>query len=130
MIALDAGMKAGQAIMKVYSSDNFNSRLKADNSPVTEADYKAHHVISKVLEKSGLPVLSEEGREIPWTERKQWESFWLVDPLDVTKEFIKRNGEFTVNIALVSNKRPVMGIIYAPNDDVMYAGATSLGAWR
>ena len=116
--------------MKVYSSDYFNSRLKPDNSPVTEADHKAHHVIVKVLEKSGLPVLSEEGREIPWNERKKWESFWLVDPLDGTKEFIKRNGEFTVNIALVSGNRPMLGIIYAPNLDVMYAGATSTGAWR
>ena len=130
LLAMNAGLKAGQAILEVYAGDNFNIRLKEDKSPVTEADHLAHRIISEELESAGIPILSEEGRDIPWSERSEWERFWLVDPLDGTKEFISRNGDFTVNIALVSKEKAIMGIIYTPNDDLMYAGADKLGAWR
>ncbi len=130
LLALNSALKAGEAIMQVYERRNFNTILKADKSPLTEADRIAHRLISDDLKTTGIPVLSEEGREIPWKERRRWKSFWLVDPLDGTKEFIKRNGEFTVNIALISGKNPVLGIIYAPDDDLMYAAETTLGAWR
>ena len=130
LLAMDAALEAGKAIMKVYAKESFNTILKADKSPLTEADHLAHRIISEHLETTGIPILSEEGRDISWNERKDWETFWLVDPLDGTKEFVQRNGEFTVNIALVRKDRPVLGIIYAPNDDLMYAAESSLGAWR
>jgi 3'(2'), 5'-bisphosphate nucleotidase len=130
LLALKAGLKAGQAIMKVYARESFTTAIKADKSPVTEADHLAHSIISNDLATTRIPVLSEEGRDIPWSERRTWKTFWLVDPLDGTKEFVQRNGEFTVNIALVKDNKPLLGIIYAPNDDLMYAAESSLGAWR
>ena len=111
LLALNAGLKAGQAIMEVYRDGNFNTTLKEDKSPVTRADHLAHKIISEKLLPTGIPILSEEGREIAWSERSAWKSFWLVDPLDGTKEFINRNGDFTVNIALVTRGRAVLGII-------------------
>lgn len=130
LLALNAGLKAGQATMNVYAQENFKTTLKADKSPVTEADHLAHSIISEHLATTGIPMLSEEGIDIPWSERRIWKTFWLIDPLDGTKEFVQRNGEFTVNIALVSKNKPVLGIIYAPNHDLMYAAESSLGAWR
>jgi len=100
-IALDAAVKAGAEILKVYGSDDFDVERKEDNSPLTRADRRSHDVIEDQLRRTGIPVLSEEGVEIPYQERSGWERYWLVDPLDGTKEFIKRNGEFTVNIALM-----------------------------
>lgn len=129
-LAAKAALKAGGAIMEVYSQDDMGVENKADNSPVTVADLRADAVIASVLEISGLPLLSEEGRNIPFGERKAWDRFWLVDPLDGTKEFISRNGEFTVNIALVEGQTPVAGVIYAPVSDVLYAGIAGRGAWR
>jgi 3'(2'), 5'-bisphosphate nucleotidase len=123
--------KAGAAIMEVYRSGDSGETNKADNSPLTLADLAAHRIIVDALTKltPEIPILSEEAADIPYTERAQWTRFWLVDPLDGTKEFIKRNGEFTVNIALVENGEPVMGVVYAPVLDVCYYGARGAGAY-
>ena len=121
---------AGAAIMEIYNSDEFDVQLKGDDSPLTKADLAAHQVIVNGL--AGLseqyPVLSEESADIDWPTRQQWTTYWLVDPLDGTKEFIKRNGEFTVNIALVDNGQPVLGVVYAPVLDAMYVGQQGQGA--
>jgi 3'(2'), 5'-bisphosphate nucleotidase len=124
-------LEAGKEIMDVYSKD-IDVETKGDHSPLTEADKRAHHVIMNGLNKldSETPVLSEEGREIPYSERQSWNKFWLVDPLDGTKEFIKKNGEFTVNIALIDGKYPSVGIIYAPALDVFYFGVVGEGAYK
>ena len=116
---LDIAVNAGEEIMKIYSKD-FDVEYKDDKSPLTEADKKSHNVIVEGLNKYGLPVLSEEGKDIPYEERKDWSLFWMVDPLDGTKEFIKKNGEFTVNIALINNNAPVFGVVYAPAVNVIY----------
>ncbi len=128
--AIQASIKAGSAILEVYSREDFEVQLKSDNSPLTLADRKAHDVIVAQLEETGIPILSEEGRGIPYEERKNWNQFWLVDPLDGTKEFVKRNGEFTVNIALIENGQPTMGIIYVPVTDVLYLGSIAEGAFK
>ncbi len=126
-IAKEASLRAGDKILEIYNSDDFSIELKGDNSPLTRADKAAHEVIMSFLEPTEIPVLSEEGRDIPYEERKNWEYLWVVDPLDGTKEFIKRNGEFTVNIALVHNGSPVLGVVYAPVLDKLYAGVDGLG---
>lgn len=119
--AIEAAELACAEILTVYQSDDFQAELKGDNSPLTLADKKAHHVIAATLELTGLPVLSEEGKEIPFVERKTWEYFWMVDPLDGTKEFLKRNGEFTVNIALIYRSKPILGVVAVPvSGDVYY----------
>ena len=112
----ELSLTASKAILQIYNSDNFNVKIKSDNSPLTEADKISHKIIKEGLTKHfpQIPILSEEGKEIPFEERKNWDKFWLVDPLDGTKEFIKKNGEFTVNIALIENNKPVFGVIYAP----------------
>lgn len=122
---------AGSAIMKIYQSDDINETSKADDSPLTRADLAAHQVIVEGLSKltPGYPILSEEGAEIPYSERGKWMRFWLVDPLDGTKEFIKRNGEFTVNIALIEGGKPIMGVVYAPALDVCYFAEHRAGAY-
>lgn len=121
-IAAKASLRAGKAIMEVYET-NFTVESKADQSPLTEADKRAHEVIKEWLQPTGYPILSEEGREISYAERKTWETFWLVDPLDGTKEFIKRNGEFTVNIALIHNRLPLLGVVFSPVlHEFYYAG--------
>jgi 3'(2'), 5'-bisphosphate nucleotidase len=127
--AAQAAVEAGNAILAVYDSD-FAVSVKDDKSPLTEADKRAHAVIVKRLGKSAYPLLSEEGRDIPFAERRLWETFWLVDPLDGTKEFIKRNGEFTVNIALVHKGRPVLGVIYVPVQTTLYFACGATGACR
>ena len=120
--AITAAERACSQIVEVYNSGDFQAELKGDNSPLTIADRRAHDVIVNVLEPTGLPVLSEEGKTIPYQERKDWEYFWLVDPLDGTKEFLKRNGEFTVNIALIYKDTPVLGVVAVPvTGDVYYA---------
>ncbi len=123
--------QAGKEILEVYESA-FEVERKEDKSPLTEADKKSHAVISKSLEKlyPGTPVLSEEGKNIPYSQRSQWEYFWLVDPLDGTKEFIKRNGQFTVNIALVHNTKSVLGVIYVPVKDTFYLAKEGFGAYK
>lgn len=122
---------AGRAILEVYETD-FAVEAKADESPITAADRRAHDVIRAGLEglPETLPVLSEEARTVPWEVRRHWRDYWLVDPLDGTKEFVQRNGQFTVNIALVSASRPLLGVVHVPVSGVTYAGIVGLGAWR
>jgi 3'(2'), 5'-bisphosphate nucleotidase len=127
--AISASIEAGKAIMKIYDTD-FDIAYKEDSSPLTEADQASHEVISTYLQQTLIPILSEEGKHLPFEKRKRWEKFWLVDPLDGTKEFIKRNGEFTVNIALIENGISVAGIIYVPVAEVLYVGVRNLGAFK
>ena len=131
-LALNAAIKAGEKILEVYNDpeSDFSVERKADNSPLTIADKMSHEVIAKYLQDSSYPVLSEEGKAITYNERKDWQKFWLVDPLDGTKEFIKRNGEFTVNIALIENGDPVMGVIYVPVTQTLYFGQKGTGVWK
>ncbi|MCS4306387.1 3'(2'), 5'-bisphosphate nucleotidase [Rheinheimera pacifica] len=130
---IDIAEQAGQAILTVYQQDNaaFNITGKADASPLTAADLAAHQLIVKALTAltPELPILSEEAADISWSIRQNWQRYWLVDPLDGTKEFIKRNGEFTVNIALINNGEPVMGVIHAPVLAKTYYAAKSEGAF-
>ena len=120
---------AGAEIMAIYEKD-FAIYEKQDTSPLTEADLAAHNVIVNALESvSDLPILSEESADIAWDERKSWQSYWLVDPLDGTKEFIKKNGEFTVNIALIEDGKPTLGVVYAPALNKSYVGVVGEGAW-
>lgn len=134
LAGLLSAKKAGDAILEVYRSA-FAVEMKEDRSPLTLADKRSHEIISRDMGTARmngalLPVLSEEGKSIPYEERKNWEPFWLIDPLDGTKEFIKRNGEFTVNIALVSRNRPVLGIIYVPVRDVFYFACRGMGSYK
>ncbi|MDH4233306.1 MAG: 3'(2'),5'-bisphosphate nucleotidase CysQ, partial [Nitrospirota bacterium] len=127
--AITAAKNAGDAILAVYGS-GFTVEQKEDRSPLTLADRRSHEVIAgrlSSLQKGKIPLLSEEGRNIPYEERKAWDCYWLVDPLDGTKEFIKRNGEFTVNIALMEKDRPVMGVVLLPVKDVLYFAAEGMG---
>ncbi len=130
--AITAAITAGEAILEIYAS-GFSVEQKEDRSPLTLADKRSHEIIANKL-KSGqahrLPVLSEEGRNIPYEERKAWDCYWLVDPLDGTKEFIRRNGEFTVNIALMEKDRPVMGVVLLPVKDIVYFASEGTGAFR
>ena len=130
--ALVAAYKAGVEIMKIYTdpASDFEVERKADNSPLTIADRKAQEVIMSYLKDTPYPVLSEEGRTIEYAERAAWQTLWIVDPLDGTKEFIKRNGEFTVNIALVTAGVPVMGVVYVPATNELYVGDETLGAYK
>jgi len=128
-IIITAALEAGKEILKIYQTD-FHVEYKDDKSPLTQADKNANSVIMSYLQGTGIPVLSEEGRSIPYTERKNWKKLWIVDPLDGTKEFIKKNGEFTVNIALIENQSPVVGVVYAPVLDVLYIGDETKGAFK
>ena len=123
--------EAGDAIMQIYSQD-FEVEYKQDSSPLTLADKKANDIIENRLNQLSvnLPILSEEGKEIPYEERKHWEYFWLVDPLDGTKEFVKKNGEFTVNIALIHKDTPVLGVVYAPALGICYWAKQGEGAFK
>ena len=122
---------AGEAIMQVYAGD-FAIEHKADDSPVTEADLAAHRIILAGLTSltPSIPVLTEEGGLPVWAERQQWSRYWLVDPLDGTREFVKRNGEFSVNIALIEQHAPVLGVVYAPALGLEYAAVHGVGSWR
>lgn len=124
--------EAGEAIMRVYGEVNPAVEYKRDNSPLTQADLASHLIIEAALGAIApqWPVLSEESKEIPFEQRRSWKRFWLVDPLDGTKEFLRRNGEFTVNIALMQDGRPILGVVYAPAIDRMYYAANGAGAWR
>lgn len=125
-----AALKAGKAIMQVYQSEAFSTEMKPDETPVTLADKRSHAIITEHLDKTNLPVLSEEGIRIDFDERKDWEYFWLIDPLDGTKEFINKNGEFTVNIALIKKDTPVAGVLFAPCTDALYTGSNETGAYK
>lgn len=130
---LEIARKAGDAIMKIYKTD-YEQYVKSDSSPLTEADLAAHHIIIDGLSAiSDYPCLSEESGEddgIDWQQRKQWGTYWLIDPLDGTKEFINKNDEFTVNIALIENGKAVLGVVYCPPLDRLYYAEKSLGAFR
>ncbi len=128
--ALKAALLAGDAILQVYQKP-FAVDYKADRSPLTEADCQSHQVITEILRQfNDAPILSEEGRSIDFVDRRDWSGFWLVDPLDGTKEFVKRNGEFTVNIAWISQGAPSMGVVYAPVSRICYWGLTGHGAFQ
>ena len=128
---------AGKAIMKIYNQE-FDVEYKTDSSPLTIADKKANEIIvtalnqlsvNSFLEKN-IPIISEEGRSVPYDERKNWEYFWLIDPLDGTKEFVKKNGEFTINIALINKETPVLGVVYSPVLNVCYWAKRDEGAFK
>lgn len=124
--------RAGAAIMAIYETEDFGVEMKADNSPLTRADKAGNDVIVaglKALEFQA-PIVSEEGKELTYATRSQFTRFWLVDPLDGTKEFIKRNGEFTVNIALVEAGRPLLGAVFVPATGELYFAAQGQGAWK
>ncbi len=127
-LAIEGALEAGKKILEVYQQD-FTVETKADNSPLTLADRLAHKAIKVVLSRMDYPVLSEEGKEIPFEARRDWETFWLVDPLDGTKEFIKKNGEFTVNIALIKKGMPVLGVVFIPVTEALYFGAENAGSY-
>ena len=127
--AVIASLKAGEEILKVYDSD-FAVEHKDDKSPLTLADKNAHNAIAEALKEFTIPLLSEEGKSIDYSERNQWEYFWMVDPLDGTKEFIKRNGEFTVNIALIHNQKSILGVIYVPVTKTLYFAAENVGCYK
>ena len=125
-IAIEASLKAGEIIMQVYDTP-FNVEIKDDNSPLTEADRKANDIINSFLEKTPIPIISEENKQIDFKVRKNWDTSWIVDPVDGTKEFIKRNGEFTVNIALIHKGVPQLGVIYVPVTKTLYFADTLKG---
>lgn len=118
--AINASIEAGKQIMQIYQTSDFGIEYKKDDSPLTIADKQAHQIIMKHLLATQIPVLSEEGRDIAYDERKKWDVFWLVDPLDGTKEFIKKNDEFTVNIALIKHNTPIAGVVYVPATNCLY----------
>jgi 3'(2'), 5'-bisphosphate nucleotidase len=129
-IAKEATLEAGNVIMQVYDSMSFSVEYKADKSPLTIADTSAHEIIKKKLAVTGIPFLSEEGAMTAYNERQHWDLFWLVDPLDGTKEFIQHNKEFTVNIALIKDRQPVFGIVYAPALKLLYWNDVEGRAWK
>jgi 3'(2'), 5'-bisphosphate nucleotidase len=122
---------AGAKILEVYHSGDFAIETKLDTTPVTRADFLAHQIIVDGLKQltPSLPVLSEEAADIPFAERQQWQQYWLVDPLDGTRAFIKKSGEFTVNIALICNHQPILGVVYVPIKDICYFAAEHSGAY-
>lgn len=132
IFAVRAAIEAGAKIMNVYTDPeaDFEIEKKADNSPLTIADRKAHEVITGILAETNIPVLSEEGKKLPYETRKNWNKLWIVDPLDGTKEFIKKNGEFTVNIAYVVNGTPQAGVIYIPVKEELYIADCEYGSYK
>lgn len=129
---LDIAEQAGEKIIEIYAHNDYEVETKADNSPVTTADYAANEIIQKALQAltPDIPIISEEAAEVPYETRKHWQRYWLVDPLDGTKEFINRTGEFTVNIALIDAQVPVMGVINLPCLGVSYFAAKAIGAFK
>ena len=129
LTSIQASIEAGEAILEVYESD-FAVEQKDDKSPLTLADKRSHDIIVKHLKRFDIPILSEEGRAIPYPRRKAWDTLWVVDPLDGTKEFVKRNGEFTVNIALVKEGQPILGVIFIPVKNTLFFAAEGVGSYR
>ena len=129
--AITASIEAGKAILNVYSLAAIEVEYKDDRTPLTQADRASNDVIAKFLASTNIPILSEEdARTHDYSKRSQWNKCWIVDPLDGTKEFIKRNGEFTVNIALAENGKPILGVIYTPVLDVLHFAAEGMGSFR
>ncbi|WP_258102687.1 3'(2'),5'-bisphosphate nucleotidase CysQ [Marinoscillum sp. MHG1-6] len=129
-VAKAAAIDAGEKIIEIYESGDFSVEAKSDDSPLTKADKASHHAIVGYLEQTGLPILSEEGSAVAYEERKDWDLFWMIDPLDGTKEFIKKNGEFTVNIALIAKNTPVMGVVYTPVLKDLFWAVKGEGAFK
>jgi 3'(2'), 5'-bisphosphate nucleotidase len=128
---IETALQAGLAILKVYDLPDFETRLKNDNSPLTKADLESNSVINDYLNTTPYPIISEENKQLAFSTRKDWETCWMVDPLDGTKEFIKRNGEFTVNIALIEGGKPVLGVIYVPvSRELYYADVNQKKAFK
>ena len=130
LTSIRAAIQAGNAILEVYRSSDFEVEEKADKSPLTLADKLSHETIVKRLTQFDIPILSEEGRDIPYAERNKWVTYWLIDPLDGTKEFIKRNGEFTVNIALIQDQKPMAGVVFVPDKGILYFALNDLGSFK
>lgn len=128
--AITAALEAGKVILDIYHSDDFEIETKSDNTPLTKADIASHNMIMSYLKDTNIPVLSEEGKSIPYATRKDWKQLWIVDPIDGTKEFIKRNGEFTVNIALIEHQKPVLGVILVPVSGELYYSTKDRGAFK
>jgi 3'(2'), 5'-bisphosphate nucleotidase len=128
--AITAALEAGKTILKIYHSGEFDVEIKGDNSPLTKADKASNKIIMSFLKTTTIPVLSEEDRNIPYKERKDWSQLWIIDPIDGTKEFIKRNGEFTVNIALIENQKPIIGVIFVPVSGELYFSTKEIGAFK
>lgn len=126
-IAIDSAILAGLAIMDIYGKPNFDLKIKDNNSPLTEADTAANIIINNHLIETGIPIISEENKNLEYSSRKHWERCWIVDPLDGTKEFIKKNGEFTVNIALCEYGTPKLGVIYVPVTKELYYADVAKG---
>ncbi|MFA7686577.1 MAG: 3'(2'),5'-bisphosphate nucleotidase CysQ [Moheibacter sp.] len=126
--AVEAAIEAGKAIMKIYEQD-FSVEFKDDKSPLTEADKASNTLICNRLADT-FPIISEENKQIDFEERKHWNKYWLIDPIDGTKEFIKKNGEFTVNIALVEKGLPVLGVVYLPAKNILYFGSSEIGSYK
>ena len=131
---IKVSVDAGKAILDVYNTD-FSVEHKDDKSPLTKADLASHHIINDRLQElsvgtSTVPVLSEESGTVPYETRRNWDTYWLIDPLDGTKEFVKKNGEFTVNIALIKDGIPIAGFVYVPVTDLLYFGSEDSGAWQ
>lgn len=119
---IQLALLAGRSILEYYDRENYDVTLKRDNSPVTQADEASHAVLMKGLDTYGWPILSEEGNIASYDIRKNWTTYWCIDPLDGTKEFIKGNGEFTVNIALIEDGKPTFGVVYVPVTGELYVG--------
>ena len=129
-LAIRAALKAGEVIMEIYKTEDFEVEFKSDNSPLTKADKQAQKTIVSYLSSSSFPILSEEGSDVPYAKRREWNHLWIVDPIDGTKEFVKQNGEFTVNIALVKNQKPILGVVYAPALKDLYFAEAGVGSFK
>lgn len=127
---LTTTIEAGLKTLEIYGKDDYKVSFKEDSSPLTMADRASNEIIINALEKTNIPILSEEGKEIQYDDRKSWEKFWLIDPLDGTKEFINKNGEFTINIALIEEGKPVVGFVYVPVKDILYIGIQKAGLFE
>ncbi|HUD10255.1 MAG TPA: 3'(2'),5'-bisphosphate nucleotidase CysQ, partial [Candidatus Saccharimonadales bacterium] len=129
---VEIAREAGQAVLEIYAGGNFQTTYKADKSPLTQADLAANDIIIKRLHSltPSIPIISEESLDIETSNRQTSAVIWLVDPLDGTKEFINKNGEFTVNIGLIQAGVPVLGVVYAPAHQLLYYGARHIGAWK
>ena len=125
-----ASLEAGERIMEIYENEDFEVDFKSDDSPLTKADIASHNIIMEHLNSTGIPVLSEEGKSISYKERSSWKKLWIVDPIDGTKEFIKRNGEFTVNIALIEDQKPIIGVVFVPALNELYFSTIEVGAFK
>lgn len=130
ILAIQAALDAGAEILRIYETEDFGIELKEDESPLTKADLASNAIITHHLRTTNIPILSEEGRHHPYSERKEHRQLWIVDPIDGTKEFIKRNGEFTVNIALIEDGSPILGVIFVPVLKELYFASKHTGSFK